>query len=369
LIHRIKRQAKVLICCTTNKAIDALVAKFEQVGMRDMLAVGSAERMGDATKRFLMSARLDMEEGTAAATALADEATAEREACEVVVEEAQKALRRAKKGKGKPAAEKDEEVEEEEEEEELTPLKMERKCLKKLTKKLEHEPTADELAKYVAKKIKKAEKESEEARAAKKAEAKAHRATAESSEDNRGFVARQLDKLRKEKNLKGDAKRTPGVVRLMENIGYKGPKCSYGELIALSTCYLESAPKEADGVAYHALAEAKKRLKAITQQEQKLRESAAKARLKARYRLWRRARVVACTAATAAHVSQRVAQAMEEDEEEQEISSAGDRAGAGPAHFECVVLDEAGAMLEVDAVGYIITIYGRITLGSTPHSG
>jgi len=53
--------------------------------------------------------------------------------------------------------------------------------------------------------------------------------------------------------------------------------------------------------------------------EEELRSEAAKIRLKARYRIWRRARLVACTAATAAHVARRVEQAMEEDEEEAQV--------------------------------------------------
>ena len=139
----------------------------------------------------------------------------------MVVEEAQKELRRAKKGKPKPRAEEEEgEEEEDEEEAELDPVKLEKKCTKKLTKKLGREPTPEELAKYVAKKLKKvhpsatpnpnpnsnapsqAQKEADEAKAAKKAEAKEKRVSEEATEANRGFVARQLEKLRNEKNPK-----------------------------------------------------------------------------------------------------------------------------------------------------------------------
>jgi len=64
------------------------------------------------------------------------------------------------------------------------------------------------------------------------------------SEDNRGFVSRHLEKLRVEKNLKMDVKKTPGNIRLMENIGYKGGKCSYSELIRITVTYLEKAPEK-----------------------------------------------------------------------------------------------------------------------------
>ena len=57
-LARVPKGVRVLACTATNKAIDSLVEKLESAGVTEMLAVGSVERMGKAAGRFLMSERL-----------------------------------------------------------------------------------------------------------------------------------------------------------------------------------------------------------------------------------------------------------------------------------------------------------------------
>ena len=54
-LSRVPKGARILACTATNKAIDALVAKFEQAGVTQMLCVGSRRAMGEASTRYLMS--------------------------------------------------------------------------------------------------------------------------------------------------------------------------------------------------------------------------------------------------------------------------------------------------------------------------
>ena len=54
-LSRVPKGARILACTATNKAIDALVAKFEQAGVTQMLCVGSRKAMGEASTRYLMS--------------------------------------------------------------------------------------------------------------------------------------------------------------------------------------------------------------------------------------------------------------------------------------------------------------------------
>ena len=78
---------------------------------------------------------------------------------------------------------------------------------------------------------------------------------------------------------------------------------------------------------------------------------------KAKWSIWKRARLVACTAASAVHVTRRLMEAM--DEEGMEESEGGtsfadldEEEQAVP--LEYVVLDEAAALLEPDALGCLL---------------
>jgi hypothetical protein len=57
-LRRIPRDAKVLCCTSTNKAIDSLIAKFVEAGINEVITVGSAERMGDVSRKYLLHRRL-----------------------------------------------------------------------------------------------------------------------------------------------------------------------------------------------------------------------------------------------------------------------------------------------------------------------
>ena len=57
-LARVPAGARILACTATNKAIDSLVAKLESAGLTDMLCVGSRRAMGEASCRYLMSSVL-----------------------------------------------------------------------------------------------------------------------------------------------------------------------------------------------------------------------------------------------------------------------------------------------------------------------
>ncbi|KAJ3125981.1 hypothetical protein HK098_007986 [Nowakowskiella sp. JEL0407] len=57
---RIPSPHRVLVCTTTNKAIDSLAEKFDKCGFSDvLLAFGSENRLGEHTKRFLYKYKLE----------------------------------------------------------------------------------------------------------------------------------------------------------------------------------------------------------------------------------------------------------------------------------------------------------------------
>ena len=57
-LRRIPKGSKVLCCTSTNKAIDSLVGKFINAGVDEVITVGSAERMGDVSRKYLLHRRL-----------------------------------------------------------------------------------------------------------------------------------------------------------------------------------------------------------------------------------------------------------------------------------------------------------------------
>ena len=78
---------------------------------------------------------------------------------------------------------------------------------------------------------------------------------------------------------------------------------------------------------------------------------------KAKWRIWRKARLVVCTASSAVHVTRRLVQAMDEQglaEEDGGRAFGDDEEDAELLPLEYVVLDEAGALLEPDAMGCLL---------------
>ncbi|KAK3274418.1 hypothetical protein CYMTET_17394, partial [Cymbomonas tetramitiformis] len=201
--------AKVLACTSTNKAIDSLVSKFEAAGVEEMLTVGSAERMGEASRRYLMSARLSRDTTVNKAEDALAAATNRRECCEEDVD----ALKKPKKPKKEKGGQ----------------------------------------------------------------------------ENNRGFVERQLGKIKADKK---EAKKTPGVVRLKGIIGFTAESCTNAELVAAAQIYLTMPADEDDAATYEARAAAKKLLKEAAKAEEELQVKVDKLKAKAAQRIFRRARIV-----------------------------------------------------------------------------
>ena len=81
----------------------------------------------------------------------------------------------------------------------------------------------------------------------------------------------------------------------------------------------------------------------------KAQELIASGKVSARKAIWSKVRVVACTASAALQVSRRLERDMNEG------LAKGKKADAGPPlRFDFVVLDEAAAMLEPDAIGCLL---------------
>lgn len=55
---RIPAGSKVLLCTTTNKAIDSLAEKIYKCGHRDILAFGNASRLGETSLQLTLSHRV-----------------------------------------------------------------------------------------------------------------------------------------------------------------------------------------------------------------------------------------------------------------------------------------------------------------------
>ena len=175
-------------------------------------------------------------------------------------------------------------------------------------------------------------------------------------ESNRGFVERALLKVKPDKM---PCKKTPGIVRLMCMIDYKpsSDKFTNLELYAAAQTYLKQAPDEADASARSEASAAKNALKEARGVEKDAAAAYDRSVEKAKWSIWKRARLVACTAASAVHVTRRLMEAM--DEEGMEESEGGtsfadldEEEQAVP--LEYVVLDEAAALLEPDALGCLL---------------
>jgi len=68
-LTRVPPGARILVCTSTNKAIDSLVMKLESADFPHMLCVGSKRAMGDASRRHLMSSVLARDVNVAEAEA------------------------------------------------------------------------------------------------------------------------------------------------------------------------------------------------------------------------------------------------------------------------------------------------------------
>jgi hypothetical protein len=140
---------------------------------------------------------------------------------------------------------------------------------------------------------------------------------------------------------------TPATTRLLDMIDAGraeggGTPRTVGELVAAATAWL-AAPMDGDAERVAARQAAKAALREAGAAEGKLAALLEGASAAATARLWRKARVVCCTASAAATLPLRLARAFAFEEK------GGGEAEAG-VQFEFVVLDEAAAMLEPDAV-------------------
>lgn len=266
-LRRIPPSAKVLVCTSTNKAIDSLVSKLEDAGVTEMITVGSPERMGSKACHYLISERLDRDPALMKAEASLAKATNNRETCQQIVERLAKP-QRPKKAK-------------------------------------------------------------------------------DGTEQNRGFVERQFNKLKQDlKNLK----KTPGIVRLM---GILGPEITVSirtnkDLYEAAKLYLEVPAELEDAQLYEERSKAKKALEDAIKTEVELVDRFDEMKAQAARTTFRKARIVACTASSAVHVVRRLNSAVKEN------SDGGDEHGEVSVDLPYVVLDEAGAMLEPDAIGCLL---------------
>eukprot|EP00931_Biecheleriopsis_adriatica_P036812 TRINITY_DN2115_c2_g1_i1.p1 TRINITY_DN2115_c2_g1~~TRINITY_DN2115_c2_g1_i1.p1 ORF type:complete len:972 (+),score=289.16 TRINITY_DN2115_c2_g1_i1:76-2991(+) len=267
-LRRIPPKAKVLACTSTNKAIDSLVSKFESAGVTEMIVVGSKDRMGDVSQRYVLSARL---------------------ATETKVAKAEKLYRKA---------------------ENLAEVAEERVLQ--------------------AKKPKKPKKDADTGQ-----------------EDNRGFVERTLSKLPKDSK---EAKKTPGIVRLMGIVGASQARITNSALRQAAEDYLKK-PVDGEDEALEELRAAKKELKEAQKKQEAAAAELSRQKQTARSRVWRSARFVACTASSAVHVMKRLMQAMEADSDEDGDAP---EVSMDSCKFRYVILDEAGAMLEPDTIGTLL---------------
>ena len=152
-------------------------------------------------------------------------------------------------------------------------------------------------------------------------------------EQNRGFVERSLGKLGSNKP-KAALKRTPAVQRLADMVDGGGCK-TYGELVACARAWL-AKPLEGDAKRVALRAAARKLLDDAELVEDRAAAVLDDATASASAKLWRTSRVVCCTASAAASLPLRLARIFGEAAED--------------LGFDVVVLDEAAAMLEPDAV-------------------
>ena len=68
---RIASGAKVLLCTTTNKAIDSLAEKLHACGHRDVVAIGNASRLGPTSLTLTVPAHVTRHKASAQLKALA----------------------------------------------------------------------------------------------------------------------------------------------------------------------------------------------------------------------------------------------------------------------------------------------------------
>lgn len=264
--QRIPPKAKVLVCTSTNKAIDSLISKLEDSGLEEMLTVGSPDRMGEAAQRYLMTSRLDRNPAIMKAEAILAKATNDRETHEQIV------ARLAKPQRPKKAK--------------------------------------------------------------------------DGTEQNRGFVERQFNKLKQDlKHLK----KSPGIVRLLAILGPEitSKIRTNKDLYEATDLFLKIPAELEDAALYEERQAAKKALKASIKLETDLVDQYDHLMSTAARRTFRRARVVACTAASAVHVIRRLNTAVAQNTDDDE----GDETDL---ELTYVVLDEAGSMLEPDAIGCLI---------------
>ena len=175
-------------------------------------------------------------------------------------------------------------------------------------------------------------------------------------ENNRAFVERALLKLKPDRQ---PCKKTPGIVRLMDMIEYKpiDDKFTNMDLHVAAQAFLRKPADAGDVAAMSEATAAKLALKHAREAERVAGLAYDKSVEKAKWRVWRRARLVACTAAAAVHVTRRLAQALDDEgllEEDGGRSFGDDGEDEALMQLEYVVLDEAGALLEPDAVGCLL---------------
>eukprot|EP00927_Polykrikos_kofoidii_P026979 TRINITY_DN23904_c0_g1_i1.p1 TRINITY_DN23904_c0_g1~~TRINITY_DN23904_c0_g1_i1.p1 ORF type:complete len:1202 (-),score=289.10 TRINITY_DN23904_c0_g1_i1:89-3694(-) len=277
-LRRVPNGAKVLGCTSTNKAIDSLVSKFEAAGVTEMLVVGSADRVGEASKRYLMPQRLATDKIVAKSEVALAKVTQARELCEEAVTQAKKQRKPKKDADGK--------------------------------------------------------------------------------EDNRGFVERQLAKL--SPTDKKPVRKTPGITRLLNIIGKADATfASNAKLYAACKEHLDKPPDGEDEKAVELLRAANRELRAAEKAEEAAQVEVWRQKRNARGRVWRSARFVACTASSAAQVTRRILRTLvsesdDEDGGKDEAEAAQALSGKDGLLFRAVILDEAGAMLEPDAIGTLL---------------
>ncbi|KAJ1458505.1 P-loop containing nucleoside triphosphate hydrolase protein [Pelagophyceae sp. CCMP2097] len=163
-------------------------------------------------------------------------------------------------------------------------------------------------------------------------------------EQNRGFVERSLEKLNEltPGELTEPLKRSPTTARLIAMVDAQTAAVTSQDLVDMSIVYLAKPSADAGKLEKRQAAKAAlKEARAVEQRCTELHEFAVSG---ATARLWRRARVVCCTAAAAATLPLRLERAFETDGDEKAAVERAD------VTFEFVVLDEAGAMLEPDAM-------------------
>ena len=131
-------------------------------------------------------------------------------------------------------------------------------------------------------------------------------------ENNRAFVERALLKLKPDRQ---PCKKTPGIVRLMDMIEYKpiDDKFTNMDLHVAAQAFLRKPADAGDVAAMSEATAAKLALKHAREAERVAGLGYDKSVDKAKWRVWRRARLVACTAAAAVHVTRRLAQALDDE--------------------------------------------------------